>query len=53
LTAFCSLHGSHFLLTQVQTGLSAAERIFALIDAEHTVIQTETHPHTGAWENRL
>jgi len=26
--------------TQVQTGLSAAERIFALIDAEHTVIQT-------------
>ena len=26
--------------TQVQTGLSAAERIFALIDAEHTVEQT-------------
>ncbi|HPS31906.1 MAG TPA: ABC transporter ATP-binding protein [Anaerolineaceae bacterium] len=26
--------------TQVQTGLSAAERILALIDAEHTVIQT-------------
>jgi ATP-binding cassette subfamily B protein len=26
--------------TEVQTGLSAAERIFALIDAEHTVIQT-------------
>jgi ATP-binding cassette subfamily B protein len=25
--------------TQVQTGLSAAERIFALIDAEHAVIQ--------------
>ncbi len=30
--------------TQVQTGLSAAERILALIDAEHTVIQT------GAYE---
>ena len=26
--------------TEVQTGLSAAERIFALIDAEHTVVQT-------------
>jgi len=26
--------------TQVQTGLSAAERIFALIDTEHTVIQS-------------
>jgi ATP-binding cassette subfamily B protein len=26
--------------TNVQTGLSAAERIFALIDAEHSVIQT-------------
>ncbi len=26
--------------TQVQTGLSAAERIFALIDSEHSVIQT-------------
>lgn len=25
--------------TQVQTGLSAAERIFALIDAEHSVVQ--------------
>ena len=28
--------------TQVQTGLSAAERIFALIDSEHSVIQTES-----------
>jgi ATP-binding cassette, subfamily B, bacterial len=27
--------------TQVQTGLSAAERIFALIDAEHSVEQIE------------
>lgn len=27
--------------TQVQTGLSAAERIFALIDSEHSVIQKE------------
>jgi len=26
---------------QVQTGLSAAERIFALIDSEHSVIQTD------------
>lgn len=29
--------------TQVQTGLSAAERIFALIDAEHTVVQTGSY----------
>ncbi len=28
--------------TQVQTGLSAAERIFALIDAEHTVTQIDS-----------
>ncbi len=28
--------------TQVQTGLSAAERIFALIDSEHSVKQTES-----------
>lgn len=28
--------------TQVQTGLSAAERIFALIDAEHSVKQTDS-----------
>ena len=28
--------------TQVQTGLSAAERIFALIDSEHSVVQKET-----------
>lgn len=28
--------------TQVQTGLSAAERIFALIDSEHSVIQSDT-----------
>ena len=28
--------------TQVQTGLSAAERIFALIDAEHSVEQTDS-----------
>ena len=27
--------------TQVQTGLSAAERIFALIDSEHSVIQSD------------
>jgi len=27
--------------TQVQTGLSAAERIFALIDTEHSVIQSD------------
>jgi len=32
--------------TQVQTGLSAAERIFALIDAEHTVIQTGNYVPT-------
>ena len=29
---------------QVQTGFAAAERIFALIDAEHTVIQTGDKP---------
>jgi ATP-binding cassette subfamily B protein len=29
--------------TQVQTGLSAAERIFALIDAEHSVNQIQTN----------
>jgi ATP-binding cassette, subfamily B, bacterial len=30
--------------TQVQNGLSAAERVFALIDAEAVVIQTENKP---------
>lgn len=30
--------------TQVQNGLSSAERIFALIDAPHAVIQTDTRP---------
>lgn len=30
--------------TQVQTGLSAAERVFALIDAEHSVKQTDQIP---------
>jgi ATP-binding cassette subfamily B protein len=30
--------------TQVQTGLSAAERVFALIDAEPAVIQTANNP---------
>ncbi|MCE5209901.1 MAG: ABC transporter ATP-binding protein/permease [Chloroflexi bacterium] len=30
--------------TQVQTGLSAAERVFALIDAEQAVIQTANEP---------
>lgn len=29
---------------QVQTGFSAAERIFALIDAEHSVVQTNNLP---------
>jgi len=29
---------------QVQTGFAAAERIFALIDAEHTVVQTNNLP---------
>ncbi len=31
-------------MTQVQTGLSAAERVFALIDAEPAVVQTEERP---------
>ena len=31
--------------TNVQTGLSAAERIFALIDAEHSVIQRDSISH--------
>ncbi len=31
-------------MTQVQTGLSAAERVFALIDAEPAVVQTEEQP---------
>lgn len=31
-------------LTQVQTGLAAAERVFALIDAEHAVIQIRQDP---------
>ncbi len=31
-------------LTQVQTGLSAAERVFALIDAEPAVVQTDDRP---------
>ncbi len=31
-------------LSQIQQGLSATERIFALIDAENTVIQTEALP---------
>ncbi len=30
--------------TQVQTGLSAAERVFALIDADHAVVQTDKLP---------
>lgn len=30
--------------TQVQTGLSAAERVFALIDADPVVIQTDSKP---------
>lgn len=30
--------------TQIQTGLSAAERVFALIDAESQVIQTQQQP---------
>ncbi|MBN1264073.1 MAG: ABC transporter ATP-binding protein [Anaerolineales bacterium] len=32
--------------SQIQQGLSAAERVFALIDAEPVVIQTETKPVT-------
>lgn len=32
--------------SQLQQGLSAAERIFALIDAENTVIQTDNQPVT-------
>lgn len=30
--------------SQLQAGLSAAERVFALIDTENTVIQTDTQP---------
>lgn len=30
--------------TQIQSGLSAAERIFALIDAETVIVQSDDHP---------
>ncbi|MCZ2145140.1 MAG: ABC transporter ATP-binding protein/permease [Anaerolineales bacterium] len=38
--------------TQVQTGLSAAERILALIDAEQTVIQTGDY-QPGSYRGRI